>query len=421
MEPIICKTPGCDRVIQPPTAKRNNGLCGPCFAAIKKAEQEEYYRQHRKDVNPYAGVDDLVDVLKIMFKFVPPNPMVNLLPYPEKVENIIPILSDDQIKRLVQFVARQVKKTDSDYDIETLAFAIAVFSDANISAIQKAYISIDEYPGEIFRNASPKIRDLLVKNLEAGSESWRLILIALAWIGDSYVISNFDRWLEGKIDQHTGLPETPDYYTHYAGWELVDGVRRDLFSKDSYPLVVSDKASTGSLVESMVDKDSICPYCGHKQVTFLDLTAYDISLGFIRSDLNKLELSGCEFCSCYTNYYMTLDENGTSEFSEQYNKASGTMKEFDISDKIGASKLLVSQTKRAPIQTSLLMWNITYSQIGGMPTWEQSPEYPICPECGETMPFIAQISNAELDNKEGFYYGFICTKCNITAVNYQQT
>lgn len=64
----------------------------------------------------------------------------------------------------------------------------------------------------------------------------------------------------------------------------------------------------------------------------------------------------------------------------------------------------------------------TFSQIGGMPTWEQDCAYPDCPKCGETMVFVGQIDCADIEEYgEGVYYSYLCSGCHITATNYQQT
>ena len=62
------------------------------------------------------------------------------------------------------------------------------------------------------------------------------------------------------------------------------------------------------------------------------------------------------------------------------------------------------------------------SQVGGLPSWIQDPEYPSCPKCQRRMKFFGQISNEEIeDYSEGIYYMFLCSDCGIGATGYQQT
>jgi hypothetical protein len=64
---------------------------------------------------------------------------------------------------------------------------------------------------------------------------------------------------------------------------------------------------------------------------------------------------------------------------------------------------------------------VAFSQVGGLPTWIQDAEFPSCPNCANTMPFIGQISNEDFDHGEGIYYCFHCPQCDVTATSYQQT
>jgi hypothetical protein len=65
---------------------------------------------------------------------------------------------------------------------------------------------------------------------------------------------------------------------------------------------------------------------------------------------------------------------------------------------------------------------VRLSQVGGHPTWVEDATYPRCPGCGRAMPFVAQISNDDLDeDSEGIYYLFACRGCGVAASSYQQS
>lgn len=64
---------------------------------------------------------------------------------------------------------------------------------------------------------------------------------------------------------------------------------------------------------------------------------------------------------------------------------------------------------------------ISFSQVGGHPSWEQDAEYPRCPSCQQRMAFIAQLSNEDFEVAEGIYYAFLCRPCQTAATHYQQT
>ncbi|MBN2132496.1 MAG: DUF1963 domain-containing protein [Sedimentisphaerales bacterium] len=58
-------------------------------------------------------------------------------------------------------------------------------------------------------------------------------------------------------------------------------------------------------------------------------------------------------------------------------------------------------------------------QLGGSPTWIQGIEAPSCIECGNAMPFIAQLdtdrSVGMQFGDDGILYVFICTSCRVLA------
>ena len=61
------------------------------------------------------------------------------------------------------------------------------------------------------------------------------------------------------------------------------------------------------------------------------------------------------------------------------------------------------------------------SQIGGQPNWVQDAQYPKCPDCGQSMHFLAQLDNGDFPSHEGIHYAFLCADCRVTATHYQQS
>jgi hypothetical protein len=70
--------------------------------------------------------------------------------------------------------------------------------------------------------------------------------------------------------------------------------------------------------------------------------------------------------------------------------------------------------------------NQNLAKLGGEPTWVQEAHYPICPECGRTMSFLAQLpSGLPQDGGEfdwgsgGLAFGFWCDGCRVSAWHWQ--
>ncbi len=77
--------------------------------------------------------------------------------------------------------------------------------------------------------------------------------------------------------------------------------------------------------------------------------------------------------------------------------------------------------RRTAIHAADWCMGLPGTQIGGMPTWVQSPAYPKCPGCSRTMEFLAQLNNGQFPRHEGIYYAFWCPDCHTTATTYQQS
>jgi hypothetical protein len=73
---IRCLTPGCENTIQPSTAKRTGGYCGPCDGKKKQTARDQYIQANRKEVDLYAGITDPVEILRIMHQHRMPDPLI---------------------------------------------------------------------------------------------------------------------------------------------------------------------------------------------------------------------------------------------------------------------------------------------------------------------------------------------------------
>jgi hypothetical protein len=67
-------------------------------------------------------------------------------------------------------------------------------------------------------------------------------------------------------------------------------------------------------------------------------------------------------------------------------------------------------------------------RVFGEPTWVQDPEFPTCPECRSTMPFLLQLNSFDtVDGLSfcwagyGILYVFYCPTCALSATLYQST
>ena len=97
---IPCKNKNCDKTILEVTSKKTGGYCYPCYNAIEAKKREEYIRKNRRDVNLYEGINDPVEIIKIMHKDKKYDPLIKYIDYPKTKEEVYDILSTDDVESL---------------------------------------------------------------------------------------------------------------------------------------------------------------------------------------------------------------------------------------------------------------------------------------------------------------------------------
>lgn len=89
--------------------------------------------------------------------------------------------------------------------------------------------------------------------------------------------------------------------------------------------------------------------------------------------------------------------------------------------------------RRTPERWQFQDWAMSNSRqnlnrLGGEPTWIQSADFPRCPECSTTMPFLLQLDSLDIEGgpwwlwgSGGILYVFWCKACALTATIWQCT
>lgn len=291
--------------------------------------------------------------------------------------------------------------------------------------------------GVTFREADPATRDLLLSLLENESLASFIreeILCALAWIDDETVLTTFQRW------QQTPPSWTPAYgrmapfqiFTQYAGWELSpDGQRRDLCHQSCYELVPIEQIPTDSASSPLnvfAPTDERCHWCGRPLVALFDCDLRDKRLAFLDKEREWLRILACPNCSVQDSRIITdIDASGNAHWS----KANGEADQYLDRDLYGGYEdhmptakrhLVLGPPRKTPYETIGLYWHTGLSQIGGYPEWVQYPEYPLCPDCQQTMKFVGQLEITDMHpGEEGMLYAFFCAPCGKATTAYQQT
>ncbi|WP_315113106.1 DUF1963 domain-containing protein [Clostridium intestinale] len=421
---IPCVNVGCKSTILQSTADRTGGYCMPCHQAIKRKEQEEFIRKNRKDINLYEGVNDPVEILKIMHTPKKYNPLENYIKYDKSMEEVYITLSEKDKQKMKAYVLSLIKDEEIE-KAQDILLPLVCFRNANVEECLEALIEKGEcYPEIVFKDAFAYIRDILISQVEQELNTINLnhALRALAWIGDKKVVDLFNKWRKEPPKWAEKLYVPPEQYSFEAGWELTEkGERRDLFYKDCY-VIEKKKSSEEQPITFLEKHDEKCKWCGGDLTNLFSFDLTNSLFDFINCNNEKLNIPTCHVCNCYGPLYMDIDTRGTGHWSELNSKPEYLGDVSEDESIILKSPLRILKVKRSCFHASSELLETTFSQVGGQPTWIQDAEYPKCPKCSNYMKFIGQIDWADIEAYgEGIYHSFVCEECNIVATNYQQS
>ncbi len=381
-ERVACKSDGCSRTILAATASRTGGYCMPCVQAKERQQRAAFIHANRRNVDPYAGLDDPLEMLKIVHSPPKPDPLIRHAPPPRPTAALYAALNSGQTAALVRHAHALLKKGDV-HAAQRIATCLVAFVAADISSLLQEFIRVEELRPEFaFHRAAPKIRDLLTQHLARVAGRDRLLtdklLCALAWVGDKRVVELFAGWRANPPQWAADLHIPPHRYSQQAGWELsLDSQRRNLYHDVCHALVAAG--------------DSMSP----SPVTVL-------------TETNLFELDGTApalaFLGCAQQIVVPIADLRL------------------VDGQLPRRSLLPAAVPRSPWHAAIDTLPTHYSQLGGHPAWVQDAEYPTCEQCQRTMVCIGQIACEDVDpRREGIFYAFLCSDCATTASTYQQT
>jgi hypothetical protein len=393
----------------------------PCVQRFAREEREEFFHRNQVEIDPFAGVLDPVEILKIHHRSRPHNPLEKVLPYSEPIERVYLRLLPEQASRVADHAVDLLRQGETESAEEILG-RLAAFTEVSLDpALTLLIADGDFHPGFLFHRASPEIRDHLIQRIDRDRKNRNPILVALAWVGDQAVVDLFRHWRAKAPPWSDELSLPLEAFLLEAGWELTEaGERRDLFSWTCHALGPGEPQK-GSPVSSAVPVASPCPWCGRDLTSLFLLDLSDERLRPILGIGDRLQVMTCEVCTCFSTVF-AHPVPGTEEIL--LSRSIPQVPSPDASEdwlRLPQDHLVLSRP-RSPYHA--VLWGIpeVHSQVGGHPTWIQDSEYPQCPACSQRMPFLAQLAVEDFEDPgEGIYYAFACPDCRTTATVYQQS
>ena len=369
--------------------------------------------------DPYAGVTDPVEILEIMLRPRKLDPSVEYPPYPRSCAEVMSELDTRAIARLQQRIL-QLWRAEPDI-AEGLLRALGAFRSEPLDEVLSSMIELEEYePPLVFARATPEIRSLLLQTTPPDDTApLDGYLRALAWAGGPEIEARFRSFRENPPEWSNLVHTAPADYTKSASWELTKtGERRDLFQKHAYGLQATREDSAPVRMGDLVDEE--CGWCNRRLSVLLDLDASVPEIAALLPDWRRLRIATCvSCCGPYGVLYSDVTRDGDCSWH-----ARPLPEYFDREDEGDPFPLqgLVIGLPRDPLCAADEFLPVTFSQLGGHPCWIQREEFPVCPGCEQSIPFLAQIALEDLEEYgQGIYSMFLCEDCQITATVYQHT
>ena len=348
----------------------------------------------------------------------------NMIAQTKNVGSIYRQLNQDEIHQLIEIACEDNERGDA------LLTCLACLHPGSLKPFHQQMVDHEFFrPGLIYHEADDSVSSQFAEMIEASGDRLNRnhLLLCMAWAGNNAVQNQFAQWRSAPPAWVNEMYVPPHSYANEAGWELTaDGSRRDLFFQTALPLIASNQSTEADpCVGVGIPSEKTCPWCRRSLVSMLTLDLKSSLLGFFGSRGEHAETLTCDVCTAYGIVFGKLDEKGSGSWHQKNKEPEYLPGDLDDWGAFPERPLVLSGNSRRHFMESAC-WatvpDVSFSQVGGLPTWVQDAEYPECPDCSHRMMFIGQISNEDFDrNMEGLFYMFLCDDCGSTATHYQQT
>jgi hypothetical protein len=270
------------------------------------------------------------------------------------------------------------------------------------------------WPDTLFHGMTEATARYLVEHIDAGTDDPDTWLSLLAAGRTATAVAAMRRWERDPPSWTAGLHWPVARYGHVGGWEFDDaGEVRPLTSDVSFALV-PDSATRGDVSGGALSQR--CPWCGLALWRLLDLDLTVLSGPWA----DRVGVTTCVRCGCWATIYSEFDDDGSARWADGNRRPAVLRLRDDTWTLPPGPGLRVGPPRPSPVAGTA--WLPGGSTLGGRPDWMNDPDYPRCPGCGATMPYIAMITGNDLygEPAEGCHYLFVHPPCHLAAAVYQQ-
>jgi hypothetical protein len=420
IERLPCRTPDCSGMILPSTAEATDGFCKPCVNKRKADEHARYVAAHRVDVDRFAGVDDPVEIIRLLHAEPPRDELKNYLPFRLGKADVYRALSREDAQRLVAGAATNLAL------LRRIATHLACFATVDLTVCQARLLDHgDPYPAHTFRGATEPVVHRLFGLLDvAVGDRNKLLLFhtlsALAWTRSPRALAAMTAWRASPPVWSDMLHWAPHRYAMAAGYEIDDGGVRDLVPGVALKLSPCNVGHAGTLQVALFEPDTSeqpCPRCRRPATVLLRVGVG--SAPEVGASEQLRPVPTCLDC-CVMGEPVFVRFHNTTAWTWVLSGPTPTSPPSEFS--LNLSPTAASLTPRSTWEA--IDWCIAdgISQLGGHPSWINDPTYPACPVCSRSTMTVAQVAPEDfVGPAEGVFYIHSCEKCAVVGVSYDQT
>lgn len=344
----------------------------------------------------------------------------------EQDRNEVLAWTEEQIASKIQQLIAHVDRLD-DWDTDEYEACCNLLEVHGIypPALQRAALDAKVFSLErLYYKAPVDVRDGLITSLMESTDPREAseLMSCLAMQGDDKALETLLELERNPQPWREQLYVNPSIYAQVAGWTFDQkGNRHELNYATCYVMEKGDKSADKAADIGRLREDN-CPHCGCSLVDILVLDGRDKRLQFLGIE-GIFTATCCPNCCCFSEaVFSRFTKDGGSTPVFPYNELIDDLENYideDTLKELCSNSYILGKT---PVPLFYGAGSEDLNTIGGFASWVQDAQYITCPDCSQSMKYVAQIQwDTIMDYSEGTLYIEVCPDCSIASMHHQQT